>query len=64
MAKLIGLLGVASAIAIGAGLVFWRKQRSRSWSSKAADKITGAVANGGKKASDVASGVAGAVRSS
>jgi hypothetical protein len=64
MAKLIGLVGVASAIAVGAGLMFWRKQRSKSWSSKAADTITGAVTNGGKKASDVASGVASAVRSS
>jgi hypothetical protein len=55
---------VASAIAIGAGLVFWRQQRSKSWSSKAVDKVSDAVAGGGKKASDVASGVANAVRTS
>ena len=32
MAKLIGLLGAVSAIAIGVGVFFWRK-KSRSWDS-------------------------------
>ena len=32
MAKLIGLLGALSAIAIGVGVFFWRK-KSKSWDS-------------------------------